>query len=563
MPFNVNPLSWSHLIMSQDFYLKRTLFSDNKSYTESELLAASNYIVILAEPGAGKTELLNNLAKQLGVKAITASVFRYIGAKETNSPVVIDAFDELAKIDNTGIHQLFGKALEATTTHLIISSRSSEWDNSATHIFEEFIGHKPAIVRLCEFNDSEQRDIYTRYTLKDDFINFQAEITRFSLEPLLPNPQFLKLFADAYIESEGHFADKSSIFNKAVANLAREVNINVKPTPSTSIENKIEASSEVFAKLLLSGAEGIGISEVNESRMYPLFSSLLPSNGVTVSSLLATRLFKPDDNTDQHRPVHKIVAEYCAANYLIKRIIDPSDALTLNHCLPIIAPNTVVRDELRGLLGWMATLGNEELEESLISLDSYAVLANGDPSQLTPSSKRLLLSRLGEVEASDPYFRRGDFQRRFSIAGFFTKEVMQDIKPIITDGSDGQLRDLIIELLTGSQSAKWLEPELRQILLNTTENEGARSSVKRCLLELDCYDPSSDLGNLIEESSSSSLGLAADLIKDLGTESLSLSQWKDYFYHCAKLYPSRADALERVIGSRYFIKSLISCFNLG
>jgi hypothetical protein len=217
---------------------------------------------------------------------------------------------------------------------------------------------------------------------------------------------------------------------------------------------------------------------------------------------------------------------------------------------------------LRGLLGWMATLGNEAIEENLIMLDSYAVLANGDPSQLSPSSKRLLLSRLKEVEASDPYFRRGDFQRRFSIAGFFTKEVMEDIKPIITDGSDGQLRDLIIELLTGSQSAKWLKPELRQILLNTTENEGARSSVKLCLLELDCYDPSSDLSDLIEEASSCSLSLAAGLIKGLGVESISLSQWKGYFSHCAKLYPSNNQRIEITIGGRYFIKSLISGFNL-
>lgn len=563
MPLNVKPLSRSHLIMSQDLYLKRTLFSDNKSYTEAELLKTSNYIVILAEPGAGKTELLNNLAKQLGIKAVTASVFLYVGANQTNSPIVIDAFDELAKIDNTGIHQLFAKAVEANPTHVIISSRSSEWDNSATHTFQEFMGHKPTVVRLCEFNSSEQRDIYTHCTQKNDFEEFQAEIARFSLEPLLPNPQFLKLFADAYIESGGHFTDKQSIFTKAVENLAREANANVKPTPSISIDNKIDISSEVFAKLLLSGAEGIGISEVSESRIYPLFGSLLSSNNVTASNLLATRLFKPGYNVDQHRPVHKIVSEYCAAAYLIKRIRDPLDPLILAHCLPIIAPNSVVRDELRGLLGWMATLGNEAIEESLITLDSYAILANGDPSQLSPSSKRLLLSQLKKVEASDPYFRRGDFQRRFSIAGFFTKEVIEDIKPIITDESDGHLRDLIIELLTGSQSAKWLKPELRLILLNAAENEGARLLVKQCVLELDCYDQSSDLGNLIEESSSCSLGLAADLIKNLGTESLSLSQWKNYFSHCAKLYPSRRDTFERVIGSRYFIKSLISCFNLG
>ena len=78
----------------------------------------------------------------------------------------------------------------------------------------------------------------------------------------------------------------------------------------------------------------------------------------TADGILATRLFKPDDSVGQHRPVHKIVAEYCAAEYLTKRIADPADPLTLPKCLPIIAPNSTVRDELRGLLGWMAALGN-------------------------------------------------------------------------------------------------------------------------------------------------------------------------------------------------------------
>ena len=149
--------------------------------------------------------------------------------------------------------------------------------------------------------------------------------------------------------------------------------------------------------------------------------------------------FKPDDSVGQHRPVHKIVAEYCAAEYLTKRIADPADPLTLPKCLPIIAPNSTVRDELRGLLGWMAALGNRPIEESAIELDPYAVLANGDPSQLEHSSKRLLINRLKEIETQDPYFRRGDFWRRFSVAGFFTPDVLDEIKPLLTSGSDGAL----------------------------------------------------------------------------------------------------------------------------
>lgn len=200
--------------MSQPLYLSRTLFLDEQRYTETDLLAASKYIVVLAEPGAGKTELIKSLAKQLAVKEFTANVFRYRTSNQPNKALVIDAFDELSKIDQSGIYQLLANASEANPSHIVISSRSSEWNTSTTNIFEEFFGRKPIIARLCEFNESKQQDIFFHHTPLDSFVEFKAEVTRFSLDPLLPNPQFLKLFADSYIESNGHFTDKRSIFGK-------------------------------------------------------------------------------------------------------------------------------------------------------------------------------------------------------------------------------------------------------------------------------------------------------------------------------------------------------------
>ena len=549
--------------MSQTFYLNRTLFSDNQRYTEAELLTTSNYIIILAEPGAGKTELLKSLAQRLKTSEVTANVFSYVGANQLGTPLVIDAFDELAKGDETGSHKLLAKISKASPTHVIISSRSSEWDNSATNTFEQFIGHPPLITRLCEFDESEQREIFTKYAMEESFVEFQAEVTRFALEPLLPNPQFLKLFADAYIESNRCFTDKRSIFIQAVERLAKEMNTSARPNLTLSSTQKVDWSSEVFAKLLLSGAEGIAMSEVTENKLYPLLSSLLSSASVGVSSILATRLFKPGDNADQHRPVHKIVGEYCAADYLIRRIVNPSDPLSFAQCLPVIAPNSAVRDELRGLLGWIATLGNKPIEEAAIELDPYAVLANGDPSQLEQSSKRLLLSRLKKIEVTDPYFRRGDLWRRFSVAGFFTQEVMEDIKPIITDRSDGHLRDLLLELLVGSQATKWLVTELRQLVLAPDESEQTRMLANKCLLELVSYDFRSDLNVLIVEASSSSLNMTADIIETLGPDTFKPNELEVFFRSCFNLYPSHKKSIEReIIIERYFVKHLISCLGL-
>jgi hypothetical protein len=543
--------------MYSKLYLQRRLSSENKTFSEVELFAISKCVVVLAEPGGGKTELLGSLAQQLGTSSVTATKFVHLGARHENTPLVIDAFDELAKLDQSGIYSLLKTIETAKPTHVVISSRSSEWDKAATHAVKDFLGIEPLVVRLCEFVDIEQRTIFEHHAPGEDFTRFYSEVCKFDLQALLPNPQFLKMFADAYLESERNFVDKQSIFKLAVERLAREVSqTSSRTTPSLSSSRKVDISSEVFAKLLLSGAEGVSVRELEESRIYPLLTSLA-GNDPSVSNVLATRLFKPGDSADQHRPVHKIVAEYCAATYLTKRIVDPADALTLHQCLPIIAPNSTVRDELRGLLGWMAALGNKAIQHATIEVDPYAVLANGDPSQLAPSSKQLLLSKLKEIEETDPYFRRSDFWRRFSVAGFFTEDIMGDIKALLNSLGDGHLRNLILELLIESPIVPLLNNELRQILLEPQEDKYNRIYAIKCLLGCATYALEPDLTKLLSEATPASLEVAAKGMENLDLNVLGLAFLEQFFLACANLYPSNKLRLERVIGKRYFIKSLI------
>lgn len=547
--------------MNSIFYLERNFTHSDRTYTETELLAASTHIVVLAEPGGGKTELMKSLAQKLNTSVLNASVFAYVGADKENSPLVIDAVDEVARIDQSGIHKLLALARTSKPTRVIMSSRSSEWGLASTGIFEKFLGFSPMIVRLREFDQNEQHAIFKHHAPEEDFFAFQTEVTRFSLDMLLPNPQFLKMFTDAYLESDRRFADKRSIFALAVERLAKEVNPDIpKASISLSVAQKISFSAEVYAKLLLSGAEGVSTIDVTASRMYPMLPALF-SGSTACYDMLSTQLFKPGDKEDQHHPIHKIVAEYCAADYLIKRIADPEDVLTLTKCLPVIAPNGTTRDELRGLLGWMAALGNKSVQESIIELDAYAVLANGDPSQLERSSKRQLLHRLKEIEAADPYFRRSDFWRRFSAAGFFTQEVVEEIKPLLAMGDEGHLRDLILELLADSPVNNRLIPELSLIILNSNESKHIRTLASRCLLNVKEYDFIGALAVLIFEASNISLNIAANIIEVTGPEKFDHKYLSGFLRVCANLYPSHKEQLERVVGSRYFIKKLISCFS--
>jgi hypothetical protein len=123
---------------------------------------------------------------------------------------------------------------------------------------------------------------------------------------------------------------------------------------------------------------------------YPHLRSVGPDDGI-VTFALNTRLFKPTSFVNKHEPIHRIVAEYSAADFLVKRIQDPTNTLSIKRCLAVIAPNGVVRNELRGMLGWMASLGGRAIQEAIVDLDPYAVFANGDASQLLASSKERLL----------------------------------------------------------------------------------------------------------------------------------------------------------------------------
>ncbi|RTT38635.1 hypothetical protein H5023_25820 [Pseudomonas aeruginosa] len=547
--------------MNSNFYLPRKLSNNNDLFSEDALLTTSKFVVILAEPGAGKTVLMESIAQKLDTVVLTANRFKHSPLIKENSPLVIDAFDELAKVDPSGIYALLSKAESSKPTHVYLSSRSSEWGNANNIAFKEFFGCEPFIVRLCEFTESEQKLIFENHSPEESFLNFSSEVSRFDLQDLLPNPQFLKLFADAYIESNRHFPDKKSIFSLAVERLAKEVNSGAARTTDTfSTSKKIDLASEVFAKLLLAGSEGVCISESTEERMYPALDTLF-IHQESNSSILATRLFKPGDCVDHHRPVHKIVAEYCAADYFTKRIIDPSDSLNLAKCLPIIAPNSAVRDELRGLLGWMAALGDKPTQEKIIELDPYSVLANGDPSQLLNSSKKLLINKLVEIEATDPYFRRNDFWRRFSVAGFFTRETIEDVRLLLKTKSDGHLRNLILELLAGSSAANLLTKELRYLLLTPEESQNTRILAIKCLLEISDYDYLEDLRVLIFEATNISLNLSAKIIEKLLPSSITPSYIASFLRVCAHLYPD-TEYRERTIGSRYFIKDLISKLSL-
>ncbi len=540
-------------------YIPRTLFVGENSFTEEQLLLEGRVFVVLAEPGAGKTELLKTLAQMLGTTRVRASFFRNSPPTSVPTALVVDAMDEVARIDIAATNAIIQKAALASAPTVVFAGRSAEWDEGRTVFVEQCFGIRPIVVRIEPFTETEQRRLFAAKFPGEEFEGFADSVQRFELGPLLGNPQFLELLGAAYLESGRVFTSKAKIFADAVSRLAHEANSELGRQPERPPSSEIVTlGGEVFAKILLSGSAGISTVERLDDRDFPYINSLCRQTSLS-SFLIDTRLLKPSEDADTHEPIHRIVAEYCAASYLVGRIEDSKDRLSLQRVLAVIAPNGVTRDELRGMLGWMAALGREPLQTDAIQLDPYAILANGDPSQLTSAAKRQLLTELERLAEVDPMFRRSDVWRRFNVGHFFTADIFDHVRTILS--KEGALRNLLLELLVASEAASGLVPELRALMNNPGTEGYCRKLAMQVLLSASAYDPVSDFSVLLAERTPVSLEMASRLITARGVSVVGVQAVSVLLQKLGDLYPD-SRSRDRNGVSRYFIDVLVRSFEI-
>lgn len=500
-----------------DLYIKRRLKIGEEYFSEEEALEQGTVLVVLAEPGAGKSDLLKNFGNTFGVVPIRASRFLHQTQVPGNTPLIIDALDELAKIDQSSIDQVIVKAQETGNGRVIFATRSSEWQGARTKWIHECFGTEPTIVWIEPFTQEEQKLLFEDHLPEEDFAAFAVETDRFELSPLLGNPQFLRLFADAYIQSGRRFNSKAQIFLDAVERLAFESADRIASAPRPPSADLVRIAGEVMAKLLLAGASGVSAKEDLADIDYPYLAAMAANDVIPAYRALDTRLFKPGTDADQHEPVHRIVAEYCAAQFLVRRITDRANPVSLRRVLSLVAPNGAVRDELRGLLGWMAAMGNECIERAAIELDAYAVIANGDPSQLVAASKKLLLQKLAAAAEVNPGFRRSDYWRRFSVGGFFTNDLVPDVRQMLQGTpATSPLTDLLLELLVNSGGPTALVTDVRSVLFNRAADEHTRIWAGRAIPKLAGTIERYDLDALILEATPIALRVATHLFNSMG-----------------------------------------------
>ena len=125
--------------MIDDYIERRLNWSDGeKSYQggEADIFRQQCPVVVLGEPGMGKTELLKRLGDDPNAQFVRASAFlRWTNGQITPGKVlVIDALDEVAaKAEGDPLHNVLKKLAELGRPRFVLSCRSAEWQGASAN----------------------------------------------------------------------------------------------------------------------------------------------------------------------------------------------------------------------------------------------------------------------------------------------------------------------------------------------------------------------------------------------------------------------------------------------
>ncbi len=540
-------------------------------------MALGRVVVLLGEPGIGKTELTRQLAASLGASRIAAGTFcRAADPSVYNTapdyPIILDGLDEVAaSTAEPTIDKILGRLSTLNNPNVIISCRAADWTGASNRAkFQTDYGVSPVSVHILPFNNEQARSFLFRYDQRIDTDQLLSAIDHQGLDDLVGNPLTLRLLAEVWLQDAGLPTTKAGLLDRATVLLTSEENDahDQSKQAQLSPEALSMAAGGMFAHLLLSGAIGIALN--NRRKIADGFISLAEfdkhdptSDAATV---IKTRLFKPDAE-DHMVPVHRVVAEYLAARWLSRKL---DDKLSERRLFALLQFNGGVPSALRGLHAWIGYF-SPNVRERCIDTDPYGFLRYGETNSLSVQSARHLLRALAKLADDDPYFRSEDWSVR-SVSGLARPELKSEIVALITSPQRHvQLSALVLSSLAGSPMTNEVLPELIALMKDTSAPFVERSAASEALAKSEL---AIDWQKLVRELSAQpkldSRRLAVETIGDVGPTQFSAETIADALIALNGLNESERRE-GRLLGSDYTLihrtpvelaRSILDCIAL-
>lgn len=228
--FNIRTMREHILYMADNpssdaFYFSRRfavidISSPDKKVDETGLLALTGNKIVLGEPGLGKSKVMEELARQIGIKPVTA--IRFINAKNpqrlvhVGKPLLIDGLDEaMSRREGDAVDAILAQLEEAGSPAFILSCRSREWQARNLTTLRQLYDADPTIVTLEPLDRTEAYHYLAMQNPDVDANHVLDHLATHNLDELYRNPLTLNLMGRVAERDRSLPATRGALFERA------------------------------------------------------------------------------------------------------------------------------------------------------------------------------------------------------------------------------------------------------------------------------------------------------------------------------------------------------------
>ena len=486
-------------------------------------------VVILGDPGLGKTVLTEWLGDRPGAKYVVAGTFTRHPKPETliseGQRIVVDGLDQIASAAPGGAVEAVPKQLAAMGyPPFILSCREADWLGAADRIrIKDDYGDEPALLRLQPFTRDDARTFLSREFPEIDPLGLLDHIAERGIDALYGNPLTLRMLGEVAQLSGSLPETRADLFDRACRVMLKEKNPHHHGASHTQTgeEELLLAAGAVCATQLL--CDRVGVYTGPNAETPDGFLHVADVNGLprcaTANEAVKTRLFQGEgENLFTH--VHRVIAEFLGAKWLARCF---EDNISKKRMLGLFRQGEGVPTSLRGLHAWIVHF-SEPLAGHCIAADPYGVLRYGDAERLSLEQARTLLSALEQLSERDPYFRSEDWGRH-PASGLIRSEFRDYIRALIESRDRRtQFSDLLLEAMVGTDLARDMKPALEAIMFDMDCFYHVRACAWEALrIADDREDWEPAILRLVGLGDPDSARLAFDILTDFGAGKFSLA----------------------------------------
>jgi hypothetical protein len=469
-------------------------------------------IVLLGDPGAGKTHSFRQWAARSEGRCITARRFLVTPTVRFDGTLFIDGLDEkrAGRSDRDTVDALVEKLFAIGPNKVRISCRVADWlgdsDLAALRPYFELSG-APVVLLLDRLSGDEQRAVLQAEGLSaDDADAFLREATSRTLGDFLENPQNLIMLLRA-VQTGMWPSTRKELFEFSTQIMLKEFNEDRARSGSGiyTADEVRPAAGAICAARLISDIEAISLADHEASTTIPSYRSLTVFPPEKVIAALGRRVFVAGPAPESVDYAHRTTAEYLAAGWLADAV---RNGMPFTRLQALMGIDGHPAPELRGLHAWLALhLDLPEHVDRLIDTDPYGVLTYGDAASLTRSSCTHLVRALGKLSETDPWFRSGNWQSP-AIAALSRTDMVDEFWAVLRSNNAGfGVRSIVVEAVATGAPMTTLKDDLAAVVLRTQSPYAERLYALIALLRI------GQEGRVAAESAFNNLGTDADALR--------------------------------------------------